>query len=178
MCHHRSGFGIDAIPDRLDPIFFRPTTRIGVNMTDLLSEYPAVIEFPIAWGDMDALQHVNNVVYFRHFESVRVKYLEMIDFLAIENTSGIGPILASTQCRYKIPLTYPDHVSVGAKLEQLGEDRFVMAYSTVSHRQNKVAAVGRGEVVAFDYRNNRKALIPEGVRTRITHIEKQILHAH
>ena len=37
-----------------------------------LENYPVVIEIPVAWGDMDAFQHVNNVAYFRYFESARI----------------------------------------------------------------------------------------------------------
>ena len=47
-------------------------------LEDLLKSYPVVIDIPIAWGEMDALKHVNNMVYFRYFESVRVVYLEKI----------------------------------------------------------------------------------------------------
>jgi acyl-CoA thioester hydrolase len=45
-------------------------------MKELISTYPVVIEIPIAWGDMDAFQHVNNKVYFKHFESARILYFE------------------------------------------------------------------------------------------------------
>jgi acyl-CoA thioester hydrolase len=31
-------------------------------MQDLIKDYPVVIEMPIAWGDMDAFQHVNNII--------------------------------------------------------------------------------------------------------------------
>ncbi|MCB0148997.1 MAG: acyl-CoA thioesterase, partial [Caldilineaceae bacterium] len=45
-------------------------------MHDLLAGYPVVIEIPVAWGEMDAFQHVNNIVYFRYFESGRIAYFE------------------------------------------------------------------------------------------------------
>ncbi|MFA0233455.1 acyl-CoA thioesterase, partial [Vibrio sp. 10N.261.45.A7] len=32
-------------------------------MEALLSDYPVVTEIPVAWGEMDALNHVNNAVY-------------------------------------------------------------------------------------------------------------------
>ncbi|HEY6010142.1 MAG TPA: acyl-CoA thioesterase, partial [Nitrospirota bacterium] len=31
-------------------------------MDRLLEGYPGVIEIPVAWGEMDAFQHVNNIV--------------------------------------------------------------------------------------------------------------------
>jgi len=86
-------------------------------MEALLTSYPVVIEFSVAWGDMDAFQHVNNVMYFKYFESARIAYFEKIKFQDYMEKTAIGPILANTQCTFKIPLTYPDQVSVGAKVD-------------------------------------------------------------
>jgi acyl-CoA thioester hydrolase len=38
-------------------------------MSDPLEAFPVVISIPVAWGEMDAFQHVNNSVYFRYFDS-------------------------------------------------------------------------------------------------------------
>ena len=143
-------------------------------MNDLIRIYPVKIEIPIAWGDMDAFQHVNNTVYFKHFESARISYFEKINFLEVMNKTGIGPILASTQCRFKIPLTYPDHVTVGAKVDTIEEDRFIMKYAVISHKLKKIAAYGEGELVTFDYQNNTKALVPDEIRKRIIDLEKTV----
>ena len=140
-------------------------------MEELLRDYPVVIDIPIAWGEMDALQHVNNMVYFRYFESVRVAYLEKINFLALANTAGIGPILAATQCRYKIPLTYPDRIWVGARTDRMKKDRFFMKYTVISERHQKIAAEGEAEIVAYDYRSLTKVAIPDVVAARISEVE-------
>ena len=142
------------------------------KMKELLKTCPVVIDIPIAWGDMDAFQHVNNVVYLKHFESVRIAYFERIEFMDVMNATGIGPIRASTQCRFKIPLTYPDTVSVGARVDRMEKDRFVMQYTVVSHKHENVAASGDGVLVTFDYRNNRKADIPDEIRKRIAALEE------
>ncbi len=41
-----------------------------------LADYPIVFEQRVAWGDMDAFGHVNNVIYYRYIESARLYYLE------------------------------------------------------------------------------------------------------
>ena len=143
-------------------------------MEELISAYPVVIEIPIAWGDMDAFQHVNNIVYFKHFESARISYFEKIHFPEAMNKTGIGPILASTQCRYKIPLTYPDYVTVGAKVDTIEKERFIMKYAVISHRHEKIAALGEGVLVTFDYQNNKKTLSPDEIRKRIIDLEKSV----
>ena len=141
-------------------------------MSNPLPEYSFVIELPVIWGDMDALQHVNNTIYFRYFESVRMAYFEELGFWEHMNETGIGPILASTQCRFRIPLTYPDTISVGTRIRDMAEDRFVMDYCVFSHSHEKVAAQGEGLIVTYDYRNQRKAPIPEKLRNRISEYEK------
>ena len=140
-------------------------------MSDLLSRYPVIYETDVVWGDMDAFQHVNNVVYFRYFESARVHYFERTGLLEMMQTEGIGPIVHSQNCRYRYPLTYPDHVRVGVRIPSLGEDRFTMQYRLVSDRQQVVAAEGEVLVVVFDYRRQRKAPVPETLQQAVARIE-------
>ena len=145
----------------------------GTNMDNtLLKDYPVVIKISIAWGDMDAFQHVNNVAYFRYFESARILYSEKLGLHKLKYETGIGPILGSTGCKYRLPLTYPDTVSVGAKVVDLAEDRFTMKYVVFSHKNQKVAAEGDGVVVMYNYQEGKKTSIPDEIRERIRIMEK------
>ncbi len=140
-------------------------------MEHLLQNFPIVIEIPVAWGEMDAFQHVNNVVYFRYFESARIAYFETLDMMGYMEETGIGPILASAQCQFKLPLTYPDTVSVGTRVPTIEHDRFVMEYVVVSHRHQKIAARGEGMIVSYNYREGKKAPIPPELKRRILDLE-------
>jgi len=140
-------------------------------MSDPLGGFPVVVTSPVVWGEMDAFQHVNNTVYFRYFESARIAYFERLQFMELMQGTGVGPILASTQCRFKIPLTYPDTVDIGVRVTDVGDDRFVMRYAVVSRRFGKIAAEGEGLIVAFNYRENRKAPLPDEIRQRIAALE-------
>jgi acyl-CoA thioester hydrolase len=142
-------------------------------MHPLLEGYPVVIELPIAWGEMDSFLHVNNVYYFRYIEGARIAYAEKMGLHAYKDRTGIGPILASINCRYKLPLTYPDTVSVGAKVINIEEDRFTMQCAVVSHRHQKIAAESEGVIVIYNYREGRKTAIPEEIRQRILALEGQ-----
>jgi len=136
-----------------------------------LSDYPVVIEIPVAWGEMDAYGHVNNIVYFRYFETARMAYFEKLASPDFVNRNPLGPILASTSCRFRAPLAFPDRISVGARIARVDEDRFVMFYAVFSHRLQKVAAEGEGTIVCFDYRENRKAPLPAELRNKISELE-------
>jgi acyl-CoA thioester hydrolase len=141
-------------------------------MDHAIGEYPVVIEIPVVWGEMDAFLHVNNIVYFRYFESARIAYFERLDVLDFMNQKGVGPILASTACRFRIPLSYPDKVLIGARVTGIEADRFLMHYLVRSERHGKTAAEGDGLIVAFNYRESRKAAIPDELRKRIIALEK------
>lgn len=139
-----------------------------------LDGFPVVVELPVVWGEMDYFRHVNNTVFLRYFESVRIAYLDRIGFRQIEGEVEIGPILASTHARFRRPLTYPDTVLVGARVVEIGEDRFTMEYRLVSKSAEAVAADGGGVLVAYDYRLGRKVQLPEQVRQAIHRLENSL----
>lgn len=134
------------------------------RIAELLADFPVQVEVPVAWGDMDALGHVNNTVYFRYFETARIKCFAELGLGQIEQSDGVGPILHSASCRFRIPLTYPDTVTVGARIGDVGEDRFVMLYRAVSHRYDAVAADGESLIVTFDYTTGTKARVSDVLR--------------
>lgn len=137
----------------------------------LESDFPVIFETPVAWGEMDSMGHVNNIVYFRYFESARLAYFERVGFLDEMRRSGIGPILATTKCRFRKPLTYPDRIRVGATANDLQEDRFTMLYCIESEALGSFAADGEGLIVAYDYNRKRKTPLPEIVRQAIVELE-------
>lgn len=137
----------------------------------MLDNFPVIIQTNVAWGEMDSFQHVNNIVYFRYFETGRMAYFERINFADPNAHNGIAPILAHTQCRFRKALTYPDTISIGACVTEIKMDRFTMALCVFSHRLQKIAAEGTAEIVVFNYRENKKATLPEAVRKSITALE-------
>jgi len=144
------------------------------DATALLADCLSVIQIPVAWGEMDAFGHVNNIVYFRYFESGRLDYFRNVGYLDHMKATGFGPILASTQCRFRAPLSYPDTVSVGTRVSEIGQDRFTMTYRVVSHSLDKLVAEGEGLIVSFNYNTSAKVPIPDSVRAQIEALEKSL----
>jgi len=134
---------------------------------------PITIAIPVTWGDMDAFGHVNNIFYFRYFETARIEYLRRIGWMTDAfPISGIGVILHSVQCRFRIPVTYPDTLDVSARLVTIEQDRITLAHEVRSRAHDgAVAAEGSGLIVAFDYSLKAKSAIPEAVRRRILELE-------
>ena len=148
--------------------YFRPSNL----MKNLLEDFPVTAVFPIAWGDMDAFQHVNNTRYFRYFEDARIAYFDAAQIAGVSGMpSGVGPILASTSCRFKAPLTFPDTIAVGARVIELGEDRFTVEHAVASESLGRIAAIGEALVVSFDYAKQQKAPVPDEWRRAIEAME-------
>ncbi len=141
-------------------------------MTDSpLPELPITVRFPVHWGEMDAFSHVNNVTYFRYFETARIAYFDAIGYRESMEQNGIGPILASTSCRFRRPLSYPDDLVVGAGVSDVGTDAFTMQYAVWSQQLGTIAARGEGAIVNYDYRGGRRAPLADAVRQAIAQLE-------
>ena len=138
-----------------------------------LQDFSLTVDIPVQWGELDAYGHVNNTVFFRYFESVRVLYLVKCGFAESYEKDKIGAILHSTECRFRKPLFYPDTITVAGKATKVDDDRFTMAYRIVSHAQNEVVADGAGTIVSFDYNKRAKASIPPAVRAAIAKLEQR-----
>jgi acyl-CoA thioester hydrolase len=142
-------------------------------MEKLVGTYPVSLEIPLAWGEMDSYEHINNIVYFRYFESSRIHYFDKLDIKGLKEQTHIGPILAHTECKYKIPLTYPDTVIACSRIAEVRDTDFIMEYAIFSQGHQKLAAEGNGRIVMINYENNQKVAIPEELRLLIRRVENQ-----
>jgi len=132
--------------------------------SELLQTYPVVIEIPVAWGEMDAFGHVNNAVYFRYFETARSVYFEQSGMFQLMKETGEGPILAAINCRFKVPVVYPDKLLVGVRVVSVEDDRYTINHRVVSTQHNRVAAEGDGLIVNYDYRAGKKMRLSAAMR--------------
>ncbi|MEZ6060332.1 MAG: thioesterase family protein [Planctomycetaceae bacterium] len=131
-----------------------------------LSEFTTITTLPVQWGDMDAFGHVNNVVYFRWFESARIELLDHFNSDVTMETGGLGPILASIKCDYRRQLHFPDTIHVGSRVGRLGSTSAEIVHAVYSQKQSAIVAEGTSVIVIFDYAANRPVRIPEALRQR------------
>jgi acyl-CoA thioester hydrolase len=142
----------------------------------VLDDYPVVAEVVVRWGDIDLLGHVNNIKYLQYFESARVEYLMRAGMEAPGKAwREFGFILAAVDCRYKAPVTFPDTISVGARVKALGEERLVIRHAAYSHKLGRLAAEGDAHMVAYDYSAGRRTVIPADLRAAILALEDKEL---
>ena len=124
--------------------------------------FPCRRRVDVAWGDVDRMQHVNNVVFFRWMETARTYYFEQVAF---EKHVGknVYPILASIRCDYRAQLRYPDTIRVECSIVRLGKSSATHVYRVVSEAQDKVVAEGESVWVCFDYDAQRSTPLTDAL---------------
>jgi acyl-CoA thioester hydrolase len=138
----------------------------------MLEDYPVVTDVVVRWGDMDNLGHVNHLLYLRYFEIARIEYLLR---LGMEPPGPewreSGVIIKSVSCRFKAAVTFPDTLSVGARITSLGDDTAIMEHVAVSQKLGEVAAIGDAVMVAYDYVALRRNVFSPEARTAVVALE-------
>lgn len=129
-----------------------------------LAGYRTITCLPVQWGEQDAFGHVNNIVYFRWFESARIDLLNDCHSAVTMSGSGLGPILASIKCDYRRQIRFPDTVYVGSKITRVGRSSAEISHAIVSTEHMEVVAEGVSVVVIFDYTAQRVTRIPDDLR--------------
>jgi acyl-CoA thioester hydrolase len=142
-------------------------------MHDSLNQFKSIIEIPIAWGDMDAAQHVNNTKYLKYGESSRIKYMQDIGYLF--DLTGKAVILAEMNCKYKFPLTFLDTIWVGTRaiIDKIEEYSFWAEQIIVSQKHQRISAVILTKLVSYDFINLCKLPISEDQKQMIIKFENR-----
>jgi acyl-CoA thioester hydrolase len=123
-------------------------------MTDLKIEIHKKV-FPIAWGDMDALGHVNNARYFDYFQEARIDWLRSINIGMTEKT---GPVVIQVACTFLKPIIYPAIVTLYSKIHSLGNSSMMMDHDL--YQDEEIMAQGSCKIVWVDYRQNKSIPLP------------------
>ena len=121
---------------------------------------------PMRWGDMDALGHVNNTVYFRYMEEARMAWLDDIGVRA--GPAGQGPVVVHVACTFQIPFVHPGHVVARHYATAVGrssvDTRVEMAREDAPGR---ICAHGTARIVWVDFASGRSTPLPEALRARL-----------
>lgn len=137
------------------------------TLDDALLDAPFRVAIDVRWGDMDAYQHVNNAMYFRYMESSRIAWFERAEVRDALGDPGIGPVLRDTSCAFDAPVTFPDTLHVGVRVEPIRPpegrtaNRFASYYTMYSEQQQRVVARGTALVVMMELATGRPVPLPD-----------------
>ncbi|MCX7242024.1 MAG: thioesterase family protein [Burkholderiales bacterium] len=121
----------------------------------------------IRWGDMDAMGHVNNTLYFRYMEAARIQMLDEIGYGV--NPDGEGFVIANAFCNFIRQLEYPGDVIVKSYVGAVGRSSFDTYHELLrTDTGEMVHANGGATVVWLDFRAQKTAPMPESLRQWLT----------
>lgn len=133
-----------------------------------ITNYPHRTAVKLAWGEMDALGHVNNIIYFRYMETARIDYFESLGINLPTISSDFGPILAHIECQFLSAVSYPDDLIIGSHIYHFGTTSLKMEHGIYSSKQDRVVARGDSVIVMIDYQTMTKVPVPEELKQVIT----------
>lgn len=118
---------------------------------------------PVRWGDLDAMGHVNNTVYFRYFEVARLDWLFRIG--APPNPGGSGPVIVNAFCNFIRQVEFPGELLARHYVANPGRSSFD-TYITLerSDQPGVLYAEGGSKTVWTDAATKKSAPLPDWLR--------------
>ena len=122
---------------------------------------------PIRWGDMDAMGHVNNTLYFRYMEEARTHWYDSMGI----NDNGpalpphCGPVVINASCTFLKPLRYPGDVEVRLFVDEPGRASVMTLYELRPVQDiDVVYAEGSAKAVWIDMKLEKSIPLPSVVK--------------
>jgi acyl-CoA thioester hydrolase len=122
---------------------------------------------PIRWGDMDAMGHVNNTVYFRYLETVRIDWFRSIG--CEPAPQGEGPVIVNAFCNFYKQLEYPGDILAKMYVSDPGRTTFE-SWCTLerSDRPGEVCSAGGATTIWVDFPRQKAVPLPDWVRALVS----------
>jgi acyl-CoA thioester hydrolase len=121
---------------------------------------------PIRWGDMDAMGHVNNTLYFRYFEVIRIEWLHRMG--GAPDVNGTGPVIVNAFCNFIRQLEYPGDILARHYVANPGRSSFD-TFMTLERTDQPgvIYADGGATTVWVDYKAQKSVPLPGWLRSLV-----------
>jgi acyl-CoA thioester hydrolase len=122
----------------------------------------------VRFGDLDAMQHMNNVEFLRFFETARIEYIATLapEHVPTER-SQFGFIFAECHIAYRAPAFYGDDIRTFIWPAELRRSSLRLGFEMRVEADDRLVADGWGTLVGYDYDAGRAQPIPDALRARI-----------
>ncbi|MEX2195315.1 MAG: thioesterase family protein [Thermoleophilaceae bacterium] len=134
-----------------------------------MSDWPFSMVQRVRFGDLDAMQHMNNVEFLRYFETARIDYIrEALPEHVPTSGQQFGFIFAECHISYRSPAHYDEQIRTSIRPSELRRSsvrlEFEMRHDGDGQR---LVAEGWGVLVGYDYAAGRAQPLPDAVRERL-----------
>ncbi|MEY3252050.1 MAG: hypothetical protein RL227_1023 [Pseudomonadota bacterium] len=122
---------------------------------------------PLRWGDMDAMGHINNTLYFRYMETCRLDWVFSVG--VDPKVSTEGPVMINAFCNFLRQLEFPGDIRITMSAGHPGRSSFDTCHTIERvDEPGVVYAEGGARMVWTDYAAKRSAPMPDWFRARLT----------
>ena len=122
----------------------------------------------VRFGDLDAMQHMNNVEFLRFFETARIDYMiQLSPEHAPTARREFGFIFAECHIQYRAPAFFGDRIRIYVWPSELKRSSLRLAFEMRAESDDRLVADGWGALVGYDYEAGEPRPIPDVLRERI-----------
>ncbi|MHB8947940.1 MAG: acyl-CoA thioesterase [Rhodoferax sp.] len=122
---------------------------------------------PIRWGDMDAMNHVNNTTYFRYLETCRIDWMRSANCLP--DAHGCGPVIVNAFCNFYKQLEYPGDVLMKMYVSDPARTTFE-SWATMERADQPgvIYAAGGATTIWVDFPKQKATELPDWMRELVS----------
>lgn len=121
------------------------------------------MRMPMRWGDMDAMGHINNTLYFRYMEIIRIEWMQAAG--GAPNPDGDGLVIVNAFCNFIKQLEYPGELLAKLYVANSGRSSFD-SYTTLERcdQPGLIHASGGATIVWTNFPKQKSVPLPAAIR--------------
>jgi acyl-CoA thioester hydrolase len=133
-------------------------------------KYSHIYTIKVAWGEMDAFGHVNNVTYVRYFESARADYFTKMNIWETpQKPLQAGPVLTHLDMDYRKQVVFPADIDVSLEIHSISSRGFEIVTS-MWNQSNECVLTGKANFIWIDFQSGKPVSIPESLKSHFAHL--------
>ena len=121
---------------------------------------------PIRWGDMDPMGHVNNTLYFRYLEIIRLEWLRALGLTL--HSDAQGPLIINAFCTFHRQVEHPGELLARMYVSDPGRSSFE-SWCTLERTDapGVITTSGGATMVWTDYAAQKSLPMPDWFRRHV-----------
>ncbi len=130
-----------------------------------MDDFKTVVEAQVRFSDMDALGHVNNMVYLSYLELARIEYIKRV--LGVVEPKDFAVVIARVEIDYRSPAFHTETLRVGVRVTELGGSSMKMDYRIEEKKTGRLVAEAKTVMVSYDHRAGKVRRWPDETREKV-----------
>ena len=135
-------------------------------------KYKFQTKIEIAWGDMDAFGHVNNVSYLKYFETARAKYFSELSLWSSHGVtvSSGAMVLTNIDVNYRKQIRFPHTLVVTISIVSMSLRGFTIN-CTMWNEADECVLDAKAQLVWFNFSLNKISSLPQQFKEVVSAFE-------